>query len=326
MNAHFKCAPVLLIGFNRPDFMAAQIDVVRSASPAKLYLAVDGPRKDRLEEIDLCESVRNCVKFVDWSCEVKTLFRDENLGCRAGVSSAIDWFFENEESGIILEDDCSPSLDFFRFVSEMLVRYKDDTRIGEISGFETYGFQTNESDSYRFSACWGVWGWASWRRVWKYYDVNLSNWENSFWKIVDEAPWSRRSRDIFRKALHYVFEGGDTWDYQMQFLLLQNKMLTIVPRKRLIINIGIGGDGATHTAGYNYDAGGWMQFEVLEFPLKHPGKIEQDFHADIMSDRRYYGLLPRLLTYLGCKLPRMRKFIDVIGRSVEYIAPFLFRM
>ena len=29
----YDCAPLLLIGFNRPDFMAAQIAAVRAAGP-----------------------------------------------------------------------------------------------------------------------------------------------------------------------------------------------------------------------------------------------------------------------------------------------------
>ena len=103
--SEFTCAPILLIGFNRPDFMAAQIAAVREARPLKLYVAVDGPRPDEAEK---CRAVRECVKLVDWPCEVKTLFREKNLGCKYGVSGAISWFFDNEEEGIVLEDDCRP--------------------------------------------------------------------------------------------------------------------------------------------------------------------------------------------------------------------------
>ena len=116
----YQCAPVLLIGFNRPDFMAAQIAAVRAARPARLYVAVDGPRSDRPDEAEKCRAVRECVKLVDWPCEVKTRFLEKNIGCKYGPATAIDWLFENEEMGIILEDDCYPAPGFFRFVTEML--------------------------------------------------------------------------------------------------------------------------------------------------------------------------------------------------------------
>ena len=118
----FSCVPILLIGFNRPDFMAAQIVAIRDARPPRLYIAVDGPREGRIDEAEKCRAVRDCVKLIDWPCEIKTLFREKNLGCKYAVSSAITWFFENEEMGIILEDDCRPTVDFLRFASEMLVR------------------------------------------------------------------------------------------------------------------------------------------------------------------------------------------------------------
>ena len=114
----FDCAPVLLIGFNRPDYMAEQIAAVRPARPSRLYISVDGPRSDRPEEGELCRKVRECAELVDWTCEVKTLFREKNLGCKYGVSGAITWFFENESEGIVLEDDCRPAVDFFRFATE----------------------------------------------------------------------------------------------------------------------------------------------------------------------------------------------------------------
>ena len=138
-----SCVPILLIGFNRPDFMAAQIAAVRAARPARLYVAVDGPRPDRSGEAENCRAVRECVKLVDWPCEVKTLFREKNLGCKMGVSGAITWFFDQEEEGIVLEDDCRPSEDFLRFASEMLVRYREDGRVGLVAGFNAFDLQSD---------------------------------------------------------------------------------------------------------------------------------------------------------------------------------------
>ena len=151
----YDCAPILLIGFNRPDFMAAQIAAVRAARPARLYVAVDGPRPDRSGEAEKCRAVRECVKLVDWPCEVKTLFSEVNRGCQMGPVSAINWFFEQEESGIVLEDDCRPTIDFLRFASEMLVRYREDERIGLVAGLYfrlRVGKKSNRVGKWRISS------------------------------------------------------------------------------------------------------------------------------------------------------------------------------
>ena len=125
---------VLLCGFVRYDTISRVFEAVRSARPPRLYLATDGPRAGREDDVANVLKVRSLVEKVDWPCEVKTLFRENNLGCRAAMSGAIDWFFENEESGIILEDDCLPGMDFFRFCEELLDRYRDDERIMMIGG------------------------------------------------------------------------------------------------------------------------------------------------------------------------------------------------
>ena len=125
--------PVLFLVFNRPDLARRVFARIREARPAHLFIAADGPRPDHPDDVPACRETRLLAAQVDWPCEVKTLFRDANLGCRAAVSSAITWFFEHVEAGIILEDDCLPDLSFFPFCAELLERYRDDERITTIS-------------------------------------------------------------------------------------------------------------------------------------------------------------------------------------------------
>jgi hypothetical protein len=100
--------PILFLIFNRPEPTKRTFDEIRRAKPAELYIAADGPREAKLDDPELCNETRAIVKDIDWKCEVHTLFRDKNLGCKKAVSSAIDWFFDNVDAGIILEDDCVP--------------------------------------------------------------------------------------------------------------------------------------------------------------------------------------------------------------------------
>lgn len=152
---------VLFLVFNRPETTKTVFEAIRKAKPKRLYIAADGPRKHREGENEKVSSVRQIVTYVDWPCDVKTLFRDENLGCKSAVSGAITWFFNHEEEGIILEDDCLPHPDFFPFCESLLKRYANDERIWVITGnnFQN-GIQRGEA-SYYFSRYNHVWGWAS---------------------------------------------------------------------------------------------------------------------------------------------------------------------
>ncbi|WP_207424486.1 FkbM family methyltransferase [Desertivirga brevis] len=244
---HFAKSPVLFLIFNRPEQTKLVFDRIREAKPTKLYIAADGPRPER-NELDSCKATRDIVKHIDWQCEVKTLFREENLGCKEAVSSAIDWFFQNEEEGIILEDDCLPSNDFFRFCDTLLEKYRFDSRIRHISGCNLQHGRFRGDHTYYFSNMTHVWGWASWRRVWKDYDKNLSNYEDHevfsrFIAIFREPLIAESWTNIFK-----MVKAGeiDTWDYQLTLINFFNHSLSIIPNYNLITNIGFG-ENATHT-------------------------------------------------------------------------------
>jgi len=150
--------PILFLIFNRPDTTKRVFAKIKKVRPKFLYIAADGPRNK--DEMILTEKVRKLViKSIDWDCQVKTLFRENNLGCGKAVSSAIDWFFKNEEMGIILEDDCLPDLSFFYFCEEMLKKYKSNPKIMHISG-DNYlpDFSLTIDESYFFSKYIHIWG------------------------------------------------------------------------------------------------------------------------------------------------------------------------
>jgi hypothetical protein len=166
--------PVLFVIFNRLDTTNIVFKAIRKAQPKKLYIAADGPRPGNVSDEEKCTSIRKLVINVDWDCELKTLFREENLGCGLGPASAYDWFFEHEEEGIILEDDCLPDPSFFIYCQELLEKYRHDTKIMHITGSNFQkGWQNDEDYSYYFSSYPHEWGWATWRRAWKLYDFKV---------------------------------------------------------------------------------------------------------------------------------------------------------
>jgi hypothetical protein len=241
-------SPVLLLLFNRPNTTRLVFDAIKQAAPPRLYIAADGPRVDRENETGLCREVIAITNNVDWPCEVKTLFRQQNLGCKEAVSSAIDWFFGHEEEGIILEDDCLPSNDFFRFCDVMLERYRLDSRIRHIGGSNLQQGKQWGNTSYYYSNLTHVWGWAGWRRVWQSYDKQLAAYStddarNALSNIFTEPIIIDTWVNIFNQV-----KGGliDTWDYQLTLINLFNNSLSVIPNVNLISNIGFG-NAATHT-------------------------------------------------------------------------------
>jgi len=262
--------PILLIIFRRKSVALQSLERIRKIQPAKLYIAGDGARSHVEDEEEAVEETRKAVlDAIDWPCDVHTLFQEQNLGCSKGVYTAINWLFENEEQGIILEDDCMMQESFFPFVEELLERYKNDERIGMIDG-ANYIKEVSIPDSYGFSRYKATNGWATWRRAWKNMDLNM-NWRQTPYADSIIANMGYRSRDI--KYWQYrinVVDHNDVsaWDWQWYFTLAAHNQLGIYPCCSLQSNIGFG-EGATHTSnGKTPDY--YFTDKEIEFPLRHP--------------------------------------------------------
>lgn len=239
---------VLLLAFNRPDTTARVFEAIRQARPARLYVAVDGPRASRPGEAALCAQVRRIVAAVDWPCALHTLFREDNLGCKRGVSSAIDWFFSKEEKGIVLEDDCLPSQSFFTFCEVLLERFRDDPRVFAVQG-TFFGSTTPPAASYLFSKLFHMWGWASWADRWKSVRIDELDVAGIRRALVAER-WLDAGfwvRDYWLDLVACQAAGElDSWGYPVMFHCFREKLLNVTPTTNLVLNIGVG-PSATQT-------------------------------------------------------------------------------
>lgn len=267
--------PVLFLVFNRLDAAKEVLATIRNAKPCRLYIAADGPRDSHPGENEKIKAVReHLLRHIDWDCKVKTLFREKNLGCKYAVSKGIDWFFENEEMGIILEDDCLPAKSFFPFCEELLSKYQGNDAIMHISGFNPLvAYQTDAS--YCFSRFGPIWGWASWRRAWRNYEVNMSSWPEKRENLLRDGLVHSKAEFKWRQ---HIFDKVycnqiDTWDYQWSYARLLCRGLSIVPRVSLISNIGYSGS-ATHPVRRAPDH--FLRRYELDFPLCHPSSVVED--------------------------------------------------
>ncbi|MEQ8554338.1 MAG: hypothetical protein RIC06_16560 [Cyclobacteriaceae bacterium] len=223
---------------------------IRLMKPKFLYVAADGPRHLNQEDEENCKKVRDIVQStIDWPCELNTLYRDENLGCGKAVSEAISWFFNDVEYGIIIEDDCLPSISFFRYCEESLEKYQGHSNVMHIGGLNWIESNTeNLNESIYFSRYPSIWGWATWRRAWKKYDFKITNLDSySNLKSIIHVSKNNLELDYHLKTFNSVRDGEvDTWDYQWVYSLFVNRGVCISPAVNLVSNIGFG-DKGTHT-------------------------------------------------------------------------------
>ena len=282
--------PVAFIIFNRPDTTERVFAEIARAKPPKLLVIGDGPRPSRQGEAQKVEATRKIIQRVDWDCEVITNFSAVNLGCKKRVSSGVDWIFEQVEEAIILEDDCLPEPSFFRFCQEMLALYKDDQRIGMISGDNFQFGRRYGGDSYYFSKYVHIWGWATWRDRWALdYDVNLSKWPRvRDEKLLMNMVGDEREAVYWRKIFDRTYGGEiDTWDYQWVFANWVNGRLSVIPAANLISNIGFG-INATHTTGVSELEN--LPVAPIKFPLCHPVGVFRSINADRFSEKKCFSV------------------------------------
>jgi hypothetical protein len=300
--------PVLFLIFNRPDTTQRVFQAIREAKPKQLFIAADGPRENVPSDKENALLTRAITDSVDWPCEVKTLYRSQNLGCRSAVSSGISWFFSEVEEGIVLEDDCLSHPDFFYFAQEMLIRYRNSPQVMHISGGNFQFGQTRGDASYYFSRIAHIWGWASWRRAWNTYDVDM--------KDYPEFLIQNRKHSFFadRKAERYwlfhfnrMYKKAGTWDYQWSYAIMKNHGYCIIPNVNLISNIGFG-ESATHA---HKKSDPVANMEV--FPIKtivHPDKIEYNEEADRYTLEVAFPIPPFITRASNKIIKTIKKFLS----------------
>jgi hypothetical protein len=302
--------PVALLVFNRPEITERLVTRIIQANPPKVLVFADGPRADHPEDIELIRATRNVIAEAPWACEVVLNYSETNLGTKYRPATGLDWVFNLVEQAIFFEDDCLPHESFFRFCDELLERFKNNDRIMMISGNNFFRGKRFNSDSYLFSHYVGIWGWATWRRAWKHYDVELHS-----WKTLRQTQFLKHllSSDAEVTLWHNNFErivSGEsvTWDHQWQFACWLRRGLSIMPSVNLVTNVGFG-PGAKHYVTIDHRLAN-VPFQGMRFPLNHPTSIVRNEKADrliyeqLLSEPKRFGRIKRLIDRYGGIFPR----------------------
>lgn len=297
----FKLAtPVAFLIFNRPDTSKEVFERIREAKPEKLYLISDAPREGREDDTAKVEETRRYVEtHIDWDCEVHKNYAKTNMGCRDRVSSGITWVLSQETRAIFLEDDIVPLPEFFRFCQEMLDAYEDNPRVMMVSGLNLV--RKHKMDTpYTFSCFSSIWGWATWRRAWEKYDVDVADWPElkkagTLKKVQSGFSYLFMKRNVDRVYTKKL----DTWDIQWDYCRHKHRGLGIVPRENLICNIGFNREDATHTKeGSDED----FSYGEMHFPIEKNVPVRRDVEYDRAYLKKYFGV---------------KKVINIIKKAVK---------
>ncbi len=294
--------PIVLFTFNRLEQTKQVFEKIREFRPKTLYLVSDAARKDRANEHQLVLEVRKYLEsHVDWDCDVKKIYADENMGCAKRISSALDQVFEKEESAIMLEDDCVPNDSFFEFCQHLLRRYRDNDQVLSICGSTVIDYSPSLDKDYYFTKRFGCCGWATWKRAWALFDYNMSNFDKERKNpIFRQALFNRRAYWNMMAQFEALAKGEKkfSWAYIFYYCAILNGGYHIYPKYNLIKNIGFI-EESTHTpVKRDYYV---VKTEELSFPLKDREKIEWEKEYDAKSFKltQRHGWVVRIKQILG---------------------------
>lgn len=292
--------PVLFLIHRRPELASRVLASIRQARPVSLLIAADGPEED-----ERCLEARaRVLDGVDWPCQVETRFSAVGLGCRKAVAQALDWAFSLHDRLIVIEDDCLPHVSFFRFCTELLERYADQSEVMQICGCNETGHRPLDGYSYFASRFPSIWGWASWRRAWMHHDPAMKSWpvmrRTTDWMsactIQGEVPWRR---SLYDTAYHNRI---DAWSIAWCYAQHLAGGVSLIPTTNLVENLGWAAD-ALHTRDVS-DPRARMTTGDVGFPLRHPEELSVD-EAGALSYFNKYCRRPSLLDRAKRKIRRM---------------------
>jgi hypothetical protein len=315
---------VLILGYNRPNDMRKLIEALRLIKPARMYFSVDGPSIFREGDNEKVLETQRLLGEINWNCNIKTRFLATNMGCKVAISSAIDWFFENEDYGIILEDDCIPTPAFFNFAAKRLIEYKDNPRVMHVSGSSYFMKETNNKSSYYYSRIPNVWGWATWKRAWNYMQLIDSNLDTKLTSVKVHNYF--HNRKVSKWFLRYIEEAkspnSSVWSTSWTLSIINNQGVCISPMGNLVKNIGFR-DSATHSTSISFRK--YQEFKFGEVSnLPGPKTLEVNEELDRLRFKTIKKTDPNEFFSRKIKLLFLRCIYKTLPKSVrQKVKPML---
>ena len=301
-NMH-DSTPVLVIAFLRKDNVLQIVKTLLESKCGRIYVSIDGGRTSKetesqkllIQELDELSKNSGINMYVN--------HYSTNFGVALGVIKAIDWFFEHETSGVIIEDDLVFDSNFINFCEKGLKKFGNFSEILMICGtqpFEREEFR-NEIQFVNYPM---IWGWATWRNKWEIMREFIldSNITKGKWKFPHAHYWKVGVRRVQSGIV-------DTWDIPLAASMRRLSLIAALPPANLVKNIGYDSFG-THTAGICWP----LNMETKEIDtvnlflsdslVKVNGHLNKDIEKKLMKIRfRHYfiGIYDPIIRILKSK-------------------------
>ena len=269
--------PVVIFLYRRPAHVNELLVRLQLARPARIWLVADGPKDTT--EMSLCEQARQAAEGgISWPCKVERFYADTNLGLKKRIETGLDQVFEREEEVIILEEDCHPTPNFFLFCEAMLKKYRNEPKVGAISGNCFLPKKQVLATDYYFSRYVHIWGWSTWARAWKAYDRSRWAWPKQ--GFCNLFPNAEKTEEAYWNRIFGRMASGElsTWDYSWISWFWMQGWVSITPAQNLVRNVGFGPD-ATNTRDVLVKTG-MEREDLLSAPFQGPMEIKADTELD----------------------------------------------
>jgi len=302
----------LIIGYRRSINIESLIRSCINNNVKKIYIALDNVI-DKSKDSQAFQDHLDCRKIIDTAMQsnpglIEFAIQERNVGCAVGVLSACNWFFSEVNYGIVLEDDCIPSSDFFKLVVDQFNNLEANPNAWLICGTQLVTYDQNLQGAY-LSKYALTWGWATtsikWVEMYRAITVK-NNTPRSFLQVInpENSYWFYGA---LRAELGYV----DVWDTVLLHRMMQNEKMSILPYQNLIENIG-SDDVATHTKG------GSLSKQLNLGTYCHTSNIKSDVLMDELIKKKIYRI-----SYSHLIRNRMRRLIDILTKSFQNQTPLI---
>ena len=272
--------------------MRGLIRSLAALKPKLILLSVDGPKMNRLTDVELVRQTQEMVNEINWDAEIRTRFRESNLGLRKAVVDSVTW--ANSEYGkvIVLEDDVRAGPQLLDFFDHSLDQYVGNQEIAHINGYNLVPKEqiTNPDNGSRLSIYPESYAWATWARAWEKYDDDL-NWAknasiNDIKRVCGSTVGALRWKQNFADA---AAERIDTWAYRWLASMWEQNWKMVSPNRNL--STYHGHSGGTHTRiGANFNE---LRIELVKYDQNYPGSdpVADRFIATSVMGETYWKLI-----------------------------------
>lgn len=260
-------APIALFAYNRPKHLQQAVDSLcrnTLAGQSDLHVFSDGPAGE--EQVEAVQQVRAVLKEITGFASVTVHESSQNRGLAASVIEGVTLLCGDHERAIILEDDLVVSPHFLSYMNAALDRYRDETRVMQISGHMFPVEIDTEADAC-FLPFVTSWGWATWARAWAHFDPAA----HGYGELVRDRRRRRQfnmngAYDYFSMLEKQMQGRIDSWAVRWNLSVFMRDGLVLYPARTMVENRGFDGSGV-HCRGDTLTGDLDPHFQPRRFPV-----------------------------------------------------------